>query len=247
MMRLWSVVLVVLVAGVPEMSSGQVGVATLAGAVTDTVGRPIPDVAVRVIGRDAGTVTDSLGRFHLAGLPSGNNQIGFQRLGFAPESLTVALHPDSTVTIQLRMRATQTLPDVNVRAATQSPRLARDGFYDRQKSGWGKYVTPEEIAKLSVGTAAQLLRNVPFVHLDCDIGARRATGGCIVYGSNKTCMSLFVDGVYTRGHLDQRVSVGMVYAMEVYTRSAIVPMDFQRPANERQCGAVVVWTQSRAP
>jgi hypothetical protein len=241
------VMLVMLALGVPEMSAGQGRSAALAGSVTDTVGRPISAVAVTASGRDLSAVTDSLGRFILSGLPGGNSRIGFQRIGFAPESITVALHADSTVMVGVQMRATQTLPDVTVRAATQSPRLARDGFYDRQTTGWGRYVTPEDIAKLSVGTPSQLLRNVPFVHLDCDAPARRATGGCIVYGSNKACMSLFVDGVYTRGHLDQRVSAGMVYAMEVYTRSAIVPMNFQRPANERQCGAVVVWTQSRAP
>ena len=227
--------------------SGDTRTAAIAGTVRDSAGRPLGEVSVTAIARGSKTVTDSLGRFIIAALNPGHSELAFTRLGFAPETLRTVLVSDSTIITNVRMRAAQILPEVNVRADWYSPRLARDGFYDRQKTGWGHYLTPEVIAKMNVSYPSQLLRDVPFILLDCSMSARRRTGGCIVLNSRKQCVSLFVDGVHQRMHLDERVSSGMVYAVEVYHRSARVPMEFMRPAAERECGAVVVWTQSRKP
>ena len=220
-------------------------VATLAGTVSDTAARPLPDVTVSMTGRDLRAITDSAGRFELKNVPPGRGQFTFKRIGFVEASVDTVLLSDSTVVVQVRMQNVQTLPNIDVQAAPRSRGLERGGFYDRQKAGFGAYVTPDEIAKMNVSTPAQYLRNVPFIQIDCSPPARRETGGCKVYGSQGACMSLFVDGVYTRMHLDQRLSAPMVYAMEVYRRSSLVPMEFIRPADQRPCGAIVVWTQSR--
>jgi hypothetical protein len=220
--------------------------ATLAGVVRDSTGRALSDVWVSMGGQPISVFSDTAGHFELRG-PAGRGQFTFRKLGMSVVTLDTTLVLDSTVTIEVRMRAVQVLPDVNVSAESWSPRLARDGYYDRQKVGWGFFLKPEDIAKMNVSYPSHFLRDAPFIKLDCSPGARRVTGGCIVMGSQNQCMTLFVDGVYTRMHLDQRVSPGMVYTIEVYRRSSLVPMEFVRPGPENGCGAIVVWTQSRKP
>lgn len=220
--------------------------ATLAGVVRDSAGRPLSDVWVSMGGQPLSAFTNDTGGFELRG-PAGRGQFTFRRLGMSVVTLDTTLIADSTVSIEVRMRPVPVLPDVNVSAEAWSPRLARDGYYDRQKVGWGFFLKPEDIAKMNVSYPSHLLRDVPFIRVVCTPETRRVTGGCIVRGSDNGCMTLFVDGVYTRMHLDERVSPGMVYTVEVYRRSSIVPMELPRPATENSCGAIVVWTQSRKP
>jgi hypothetical protein len=220
--------------------------ATLAGVVRDSVGQPLTDVWVSMGGQPISAFSDTTGRFELRA-PAGRGQFTFRRLGMSVVTLDTTLVADSTVSIEVRMRAVQVLPDVNVSAESWSPRLARDGYYDRQKVGWGFFLKPEDIAKMNVSYPSHLLRDVPFIRVVCTPETRKVTGACIVYGSNGGCMTLFVDGVYTRMHLDERVSPGMVYTVEVYRRSSLVPMEFARPATENSCGLIAVWTQSRKP
>ena len=220
--------------------------AVLAGVVRDSAGQPLADVWVSMDGQPISAFSDTAGRFQLRG-PAGRGQFTFRRLGMSVVTLDTTLVADSTISIDVRMRPVQVLPDVNVAAESWSPRLARDGYYDRQKVGWGFFLKPEDIAKMNVSYPSHLLRDVPFIRVVCTAETRKVTGACIVYGSNGGCMTLFVDGVYTRMHLDERVSPSMVYTVEVYRRSSLVPMEFVRPAAENVCGAIAVWTQSRKP
>lgn len=217
--------------------------AALAGTVRDTVGRPLPFVTISADGKDLSTVTDSSGRFHLRGVPAGPNTFSVMRLGYKALNFEVRLPPDSTIVIDIRMRHTQTLPDVNVTSQRQSPRLARDGFYERQRGGWGKYLSPEQVDSMShiAATPAQLLRNLNGFRVTCGVGS------CTVRGAPPNeCLAVFINGVYTRGELDNLLQVGAVYALEAYNRSSAVPLEFKHPATER-CGAIIVWTQSRRP
>lgn len=223
--------------------------AALAGTVVDTLGRPLPFVTVSVDGKDLSAVTDNGGRFHLGGVPAGRNAFSVMRVGYKALNFEVTLPPDSTIVIDIRLRSAQTLPDVNVTSQRQSPRLARDGFYDRQRVGWGKYLSPEDVDSLSamVSTPAQLMRNMNGVRVTCGQKERRQTGGCVVEGAPPSyCMVVFIDGVYRRGQIDELLSPGAVYALEVYNRAAVVPVEYKHPATER-CGAIIAWTHSRRP
>jgi hypothetical protein len=89
-------------------------------------------------------------------------------------------------------------------------------------------------------TASQLLRDVPGVVVRC-----RAAGRCAVQLSSGGCLNLFVNGSYTRNQLDDILSTGEVYAMEVYTRRVQIPMEFT--ALRSACaGALAVWTRTFA-
>src|SRR5688572_27525251 len=89
----------------------------IAGLILDSLERPIPLATVTLDGRDLTAVTDSLGRFHFAGIPVGANAFTVLRLGYQPSSFTATLPPDSTVVITVRLRRVATLDPVSVRAA----------------------------------------------------------------------------------------------------------------------------------
>lgn len=224
------------------------GRAALAGTVRDTLGHPLSLVTVFAEGKDLATVTDDSGRFHLSGIPAGATRFTVMRLGFRAINFEATLSPDSTMVVEMRLHSVQTLPGIAVSGERQSAALVRSGFYERQKKGWGKFVSPEAVEKLRfVSTPAQLLRNVSGMYVRCGARERRLTGGGCVVSSSAGCVTLFVNGFYTRGELDARLGTAEVYAIETYNRAAIVPMEFTRPSSESRCGAIVVWTQARAP
>jgi hypothetical protein len=111
----------------------------------------------------------------------------------------------------------------------------------------------ERIDSLSyLPSPAMMLRNVRGITVKC------TAGGCTVHTNRPPdCLWLFVDGVYSRDQIDDVLTVGGVYAIEVFERAGIVPMEFQAPLPSKSigrgplslgagCGAVVVWTRARA-
>src|SRR5687767_7510739 len=136
--------------------------AALAGIIRDSLGQALPFVTVTADGRDLATVTDSSGRFHLGQIPAGRRAFTLMHLGYRVVNFQINLTPDSTILIDVRMRGAQTLPQVTVAAEREYARLSRDGFYERKRVGWGKYLAPEQVDSMShpVSTPAQLLRNV---------------------------------------------------------------------------------------
>ena len=219
------------------------GRSAVAGIVRDTTGRGLPNVTVIAQGRDATTVTDSAGRFHLS-VPSGKNDITVMRLGYRPVHFEAEIAPDTTVVLTITMRAldAQPLAPVEVTGERMSARLLRDGFYDRRDRGFGQYLDPDQVERLAgtVSQTSQMLRMMNGIQVRCP-----AVGACRVTGTT-SCLTFFVDGVKQRNILlDERVSPSNVYAVEVYPRRSALPQEFVDPVS--QCGAIVVWTRSRAP
>ena len=153
----------------------------------------------------------------------------------------VPTRPDST-----RPDTTRTLPVVPVTAERQSVELARVGFYDRMKSGWGDYLSPDQVERLrGVRQTTSMLQGLSGIRLDCRTQILNALAPCVVSGTAGVCMSMMVDGVLLRStYLDERVSPNMVHAVEVYSSPTRVPVDLNRPADQLKCGAVLVWTST---
>jgi hypothetical protein len=227
----------------PQVFADSTRRAALAGTVRDTAGNPLAAATVFTDGKDLSVVTDDSGRFHLRNVPVGTREFTIIRLGFEQLVFEMALPPDSTIVINVRMRRVQNLATVAVSGTAVSPRLARRGYYERKRLGLGKFVSPERIDSLQhVMTPSQLMRDVNGVMIRC-----RAAGRCAVLKSTGGCLNLFINGSYTRGQVDDVLSTGEVYAIEVYTRGMLVPIDFVAPRTASCSGAIVVWTRSYAP
>ena len=209
--------------------------AALAGVVRDTTGRPLRMATVFVEGKDLSTVSDDSGRFHIARIPAGTNLVTALRIGYKAVSFEINLPPDTTLVTEIRLRVVPTLGAVRVTGERVSPRLAREGFYQRVKQGWGTYLTPEKVEELKhVSTPAKMLTDVKGLQVRCG-----AAGRCLVTAVMKGCLNVFVDGIYRRGQLDDVLGTSEVYAIEVYASQ--VPMEFESVSGGR-CAAVAVWT-----
>jgi hypothetical protein len=228
----------------------------IAGVVRDTLERPLAFATILVEGRELSVVSDDSGRFHLAGIPAGANSFTVMRIGYKAVSFDVTLAPESTLVLGIHLKSIQTLGPVTVTGAAEIPRLARTGFYDRQRLGLGTFISPQRVDSLDfVSTPAKLLRDARGLDVRCGPG-----GPCQVHTrSPPDCLWLFVNGAYMpagangQTQVDDVVATGEVSAIEVYERPMIVPTEFQAqlPAKSGRgftvkagCGALVVWTRT---
>jgi len=236
----------------PSSAQTVKGGAGIAGVVRDTMDNPLPLVTVIAEGRDLSDVTDSLGQFFISGLPFGPTDFLVMRLGYTHMGFTATLTTDSTLVIAIRMRRVTNLAPVSITAPRAIAALTQAGFYQRQHTGLGSFVTPHRVDSLAdrLSFASQLLRDVSGVDVVC------GKGGCTVRSRRAhECLLLFVDGVRIPGvtQIDDVVPLGEVGAIEVFPNPTTVPMEFQGrlPPKRGQltakagCGAIAVWTRTR--
>jgi hypothetical protein len=134
----------------------------LAGVVRDSTGVVIPQANVFVAGGKAAAVSDDSGRFDVRGLPGGPNEVTIAKIGFSPVSFTATLPEDSVVVVAIMLHRVQVLDAVSVTAAAARQRLARTGFYERQRAGFGQFLTPEHVDSVAdrLRNPSELLRDL---------------------------------------------------------------------------------------
>lgn len=213
----------------------------LAGVVRDLNGLAIPNATLSVDGRTLQAVSNDSGHFFLGGIPSGRNAFTLAKLGYAVVRFEIDLQPDTTLTVNIPMRPVQNLPGVQVAGERLSARLLQMGFYDRKKVGLGTFLDGDRIERMAYAQQpSSFLRDVRGITVRC-----RAGGRCTVTAS-RGCLAVAINKVWVRGQLDDNISAGEVYAIEVYERAAIVPIDFSLPRWASGCGVIAVWTRTFA-
>lgn len=237
----------------------------LAGIVRDdSTGRPLPGVEVLLGGTAHTTVTNAAGRYVLAGLPAGRYQAVFRMVGYLPARAEVVLAAGDTLRLnQVLVPSAVVLDPIEVTGAPDVG-LARQGFHERMKMGFGRFYEPEELREMEHMKLSDVLRrkggvtisqvglNGPMIAMHPTSRNERGFLDCI--------MSVYLDGarVVAGGKTNQIspqeqeripdlqrfLSVSDVEAIEVYRSSAQIPVQFGGATG--QCGAVVLWTR-RAP
>lgn len=211
----------------------------LAGVVRDSTGAPISHVNVFVATGNAADVTDDSGHFDVRGLPGGPNEVTIAKIGFSPVSFTATLPNDSVVVVAITLHRVQVLDPVSVTAVAARERLARSGFYDRRRAGWGQYLTPEHVDSIAdrLVHPSELLRDLRGIDLRCG----RAT--CVPIAHNARCLGLYVDGepMGSAAQLDELgYTPSSIGAVEFYDTPATVPMEYHRVDG---CAVVLLWTK----
>jgi TonB-linked SusC/RagA family outer membrane protein len=80
------------------------GTASISGTVTDSAsGRPIPSVQVVVVGTTRGAVSDEQGRYAVHGISAGTWTVRAQRIGYRPETRSIALSDGQSATADFTM------------------------------------------------------------------------------------------------------------------------------------------------
>lgn len=113
---------------------------SIMGQVTSRIsGTPVPLAVVEVMGGRAQALTDSGGRFRLAGLAAGTHVIRIRRVGFVPLEVEVDVARGEAMSIPgflLRLDALAVRVDSVVVTAEGErfvPSLVGQGFYERRR------------------------------------------------------------------------------------------------------------------
>ncbi len=223
--------------------------------------RAVVAADVRLLGpRDkvmARTSTDTAGYFELEARYEGRYRLQVAALGYAEaRSRDFALGAGELVEVRFLVDAAALmLAPLTVTARSHPPSryLVDSGFYDREKSGIGTFLTREEIVASAARRFTELLHRLPGVHLDpewSDTRPRMSFGR----SAGRCQPKLFLDGVpaattvrMRAGRLDlpldDIISVDDLDGLEVYKGASEVPLEFGGEA--AGCGALVVWTRRR--
>jgi len=220
------------------------GAAKLTGKVVNAAGTPIVGARVDVLGTAGMTLTGEGGVFRIDSLPSGTQSIVVRQIGLAPVEQSVELSTRQVAEITLTMsRAATVLAEVRVEAQADAG-LDKVGYTQRKKSGFGYYLSGDDITKRAPNLLTDVFRTIPGIRVvpsgnDYVVeSARNALGGCVRY---------FVDGAVWEavfpGDVDRLVPPWEIGAIEVYN-GASVPAQFQM-AGSSSCAAIVIWTKTR--
>lgn len=150
------------------------------------------------------------------------------------------------------------LDPIIVEARSQRIALQRAGFYERQKTGLGRFVTREKIEGRNARYMSDLFEAMPGVTLSRGQfgrrevlfrgGIRMATSG----GGISACYPrVFIDGMLwalggtTPTGLDDLIRPEEVEAVEVYRSPSEIPGQYGGAM--AACGVLLIWTRVEAP
>jgi outer membrane cobalamin receptor len=165
-------------------------------------------------------------------------------VGFQPQRVVVDILDSAEVQTAVSLPVVAPVVDtVKVRADRWSQQQA--AFEQRRKMGFGYFLDENAIERRNARYTSDLLRSTPGVSIAPGMNGRdqvlmRGTGG-----SGQCVPTLFVDGMktpVTNGVIDDVVRPVDVRAVEVYTGTGSVPLEFQGNSG---CGSVVIWTGAR--
>lgn len=204
---------------------------------------------------DAVTKTDGEFTFHVPA--AGDYRLHASRLGYATtitEPIRVDSGSDASVVIPM-VRLPLPLDTVTVVArpvpATQQQvrHLVNAGFYNRQRMGFGHFLTRADIDNRAAPVFAELLRGMPGIqvrcpgHQPCEVHMPGSTSMFI----GKFCSpSVVLDGMLlSRGGAGasggglSALNPFNLEAVEIYPHSSSVPVQWRTSA----CGAIVAWSR----
>ncbi|MBW3570380.1 MAG: carboxypeptidase regulatory-like domain-containing protein [Gemmatimonadetes bacterium] len=228
----------------------------IAGRVLDEeTGRPVGGATVTLLSsrelRAGRAVTDSAGHFHLRVRQADGYQLRAERVGYRPAtSGAITVMPDDTVQVELRL-STEAVLLAPLTVVAASRQVMRDhqlaGFeWRRQRQPFGRFMGPDEIARINPFHASDVLQQMPMVRLEpgesrfdriITLPGRRG-GRCIP--------SVYLDGrpvrLFQGLTIDDLVSGKSVAAVELYSSASSAPGEFP-PRDNWFCGVLVIWTK----
>lgn len=218
-----------------EGSAGPVRVTVLT-----TAGLPIVGAQLRANAADAVVESDESGRGTISRVNAGAAWLRVRRIGYRPDSMLLALTAGKSIdtTLTLQRVAVELAPLIVVgRRNVQGPMA---GFYARQATGSGHFITHADIVKRAPHKFSDLMRSVPGIRID----AREFRDNVRIRGSR--CPPLvWLDGQALFGadiDLDSFDPLSFD-GIEVYN-TASVPVEFTGSLQaSSNCGTLVMWTR----
>lgn len=221
------------------------GPARIHGVVRDAEHHvPLPGVRLTIVGTGMSTTTDDQGAFSLRQLPLGTQALSARKVGYFPLEQPVDVFADDDAPIDLALPTLGSVMDTVRITASRVITTDANGFYRRQKTGFGRYFDADQISNIKPFRVSDLLWRAPGVRVTTSGGDRNVLVRAPLGGY--CTPSLYLDGFPMHGmgidDLDMLVPPDRVQGIEIYNSPTNAPAEFISPF--AQCGAIVVWTQS---
>lgn len=218
----------------------RVGSVRITGRVTTLRGgKPLAGAQVRIVdGPD--TRTDEQGAWALHNAPPGTRMLEVRAVGYYPEQRAVNVVAGAAPVHVALSTLKAVLDTVRVTAARVYDRRLLE-FNQRRRSGMGRFITAEDIARRRPWDISDLFRLMPGMRVEGH-GLFRSVLTRGVFGWCSPAIYIDGHGMTALGvsDLDMWVRPSDVVGIEVYTGAA-VPPQFQQPMGG--CGSIVVWTK----
>lgn len=264
-----SLFLLTLAVLIPAMAAAQQRASTLSLTILgDGTEAPLPDVMVRLPGLAIGSLSDPEGRVRIAGIPIGTHVVEIQRIGYRTERVAIEF-VDSIVAGEVSLLLEPVgIAGVHASVEGQNRRLASMGFYERERTGMGRYLRREDLERnaSSSNELSHALSNVPGLRLrrGPDGQGRVITSSRgAVSPARQFCLSqVILDGMRLANpdppgfiDIDGIISIAQIEAVEWYSGPAQTPEQFNstgsmlsvKGAPGQQygphCGTLVIWTR----
>jgi carboxypeptidase-like protein/carboxypeptidase family protein/TonB-dependent receptor-like protein len=201
---------------------------------------------VEVVGTDVVTLTNEKGEFTIKNLPSGSHILLARHLGFGAETVPVDLSSHQVQQVTMKLPKYVAVIDPVVVTARRAASLDKVGFSQRQKSGQGFYLGPEQIQSIHPNQLTDILTRVPSLRVTYgpngnDVTSSRGTTSLSGAGG---CVQFYVDDMPWQsampGDVNNFLNANEVVGIEVYTGPG-VPAQYSRGMQD--CTTVVVWTK----
>ena len=229
-------------------------VAMLAGVVEDSVGTPIIDAEIAILGTSLRTRSGLGGTWRIAGVAPGPIMLSARRVGFQPFAQTMHLRDGETRAIDLTMAELAEKPFELPPTYIIAPRLPyrsvfQQGFFAR-KSNYpgGTFFTRDDILLMRPVYTSDVFRTTPGFYQYRD---RRGQTQWIIRGASTTqnCpIRFFIDGMNVPLNgmsIDELVQPSDIEGIEIYKGVSTVPAEYSGKSmqDDSRCGVVAVWTR----
>lgn len=215
-------------------------------------GNTVADAAVTLLDREGSpvlqVVSDPEGRFSLPLPQARAYSLRVEKLGYATvetAAVTVASAEVLEVTIRVGREAVPLEP-LEVTARRLDTARTHADFYRRldegRRTGFGYFMTRDEIERAPQFRVSSLLANVPHVRLQHTRDGR-ALLGVSERGSLVCSSAVFLNGMIVNASygLDELVTADDLEGVEVYRWQSELPTELARPG---VCTAVAFWTRA---
>jgi carboxypeptidase family protein/TonB-dependent receptor-like protein len=225
---------------------------SLSGRILDAHTRsPLSGVELRLLQEDrvvGMTVSDTAGSYAIRAPGGGRYRLLGSRLGYSEaRSDFVELATGQGVSADLLMSGTTVKVAPLIVETPRDYYLDSQGFYERQASRAGDFMTGEQIQRRNPATLSDLLRGLRGIKI------QRVNFYNEVYFAGASCYpSIIVDGQTMRWGgksigvsqpLDDLVRIAHIDAIEAYRGGSGAPSQYVGP--NAACGVILIWTRHR--
>ncbi len=223
------------------------GTGRLSGRVVAAVGgKALAGAQVSVVDGPVARA-DANGNWSLADAPTGTRALEVRAVGHYPERRVVDVVPDAPP-VQFALATLASVIDTVRVTAARLGTANLVAFEERRRTGQGRYLTAQDIARRQPQLTSDLFRAVPGVYWD---GGTDPNAQILMRGifAERCAPTVFLNGAMMNGlsanDLDLFVAPKDIVGIEVYA-AGTAPPEFQNYGDTSAagaCGSIVIWSR----